>query len=826
MNARSLSIFLASASLLALGPAIPANAQATAQAEPAASGSVGLEEIVVTARRVQEKLQEVPVAVTAFTARDLEERQITSIDSFGQGVPNVYVAYTEFNNALSPFITIRGITGAGDEIAVDSPIGIYLDGVYMARQLGLAFDLVDLDQFEILRGPQGTLFGKNNIGGALSMTSKTPTGVLDGHLEMGFGNFDQMRVKASFDLPEYDGLSIRGTVLHKERGFVRTNPMGGAEFTFPEPTGHFTTEGGYSDQDENGGLLAVRYTGIDNLLVDIKGDYSESFDGGNATQFIGFSSADLASPVYGFLGAAARGRFGSVGPYQLGLVGTGVAQSSIPNWFVGDNGSDKAWGYSATVQYDFNDNLSLKNIAAFRTQRVVIPVNDIGGTALTVPPGGKTMNALASLINAATRGIVPGGFYANTNFAGPPGTPFCYSLCSFSQVQSSHTVSEELQLIGHEERFDWLAGFYYSDEIAFAAPQIPDGGGAIFPVMTFFPGGFLGNAALIGGGTNSVDNQSWAFYGHGTVHLTDAVDLSGGLRYTYDYRYFLLHNDYVPGSPPQKATSVSFDNVDWDISLTWKVMQDVNLYAKVSTGYLSGGVVAPAPFAPTYLTSYEAGMKSDWFDHRLRFNIDVFHTKQDDQQLQSLNLGQFGLPAGTPLGTIILSSLTPGQPLVHIHRNGIELEAQAIPVRGLTLGLNAGVVRTPVTSGITPSIPNKNLSLNAEYDFPKFDNDMYFAIRADSSWTSGYTSGGLSAAVVAASDPAFIADVRRPATWILDMRAMLADIPVGAAKGKISVWAKNLTDEQNLTFADDVGISTAGNYDLPRMYGVDLAIDF
>src|SRR5262249_2941679 len=160
----------------------------------------------------------------------------------------------------------------------------------------------------------------------------------------------------------FDGFSIRGTVMHKERGYVRTNPLGGAVFTFPQPTGVVTTASGYNDIDENGGMLAGRYNGIDDLTIDFKADYSVSFAGGNGTQNLGFSSADLTSSTTSFFALAAQGAFGPVGPYVLPAVGSGVAQSSLPNWFAGDNGSDKAWGFNATVQYDIYDNLTFKSI--------------------------------------------------------------------------------------------------------------------------------------------------------------------------------------------------------------------------------------------------------------------------------------------------------------------------------------------------------------------------------------------------------------------------------------------------------------------------------
>ena len=135
-------------------------------AQPADQGP-GLEEIVVTARRTQEKLQDIPVPVSVFTPRDLEERQIQKIDDFGNGIPNVNITYTQLSQPGTPFITIRGQANSSQSLAQDNPVGEYIDGVYLASAVGDAFDLADLAQVEVLRGPQGTLFGKNTTAGAV-----------------------------------------------------------------------------------------------------------------------------------------------------------------------------------------------------------------------------------------------------------------------------------------------------------------------------------------------------------------------------------------------------------------------------------------------------------------------------------------------------------------------------------------------------------------------------------------------------------------------------------------------------------------------------------
>src|SRR6185312_11531890 len=190
--------------LACVAPCAIASLPAAAQDQPANSAGA-LEEVVVTARRVQENLQSVPVAITAFTATELQEQQIQNFGDIANNVPNLNLQ-TQFGEPATPFITIRGFSNGSLNPSVDAPIGLYVDDVYIGRAVGAAFDLADLEQLEVLRGPQGTLFGRNATGGALSFHTKRPSGQFDAHLETSFGDYGLKRVKATVDTPEINGL--------------------------------------------------------------------------------------------------------------------------------------------------------------------------------------------------------------------------------------------------------------------------------------------------------------------------------------------------------------------------------------------------------------------------------------------------------------------------------------------------------------------------------------------------------------------------------------------------------------------------------------------
>ena len=173
----------------------------------------GISEITVTARRIKENLQDVPVAVSAITSAAIANAHIESVGDLGNNIPNVNFQ-TQFGEPATPFITIRGFSNGTLNSSVDSPIGMYVDDVYLGRAVGAAFDLADLEQIDVLRGPQGTLFGRNATGGAISLHSKAPTGKLDGKLEGTVGNYNLWRVKATLDLPTVADVAVRVSYVH------------------------------------------------------------------------------------------------------------------------------------------------------------------------------------------------------------------------------------------------------------------------------------------------------------------------------------------------------------------------------------------------------------------------------------------------------------------------------------------------------------------------------------------------------------------------------------------------------------------------------------
>ena len=754
--------------LACVAPCAVASIPAAAQDQPANSAGA-LEEVVVTARRVQENLQSVPTAITAFTAEQLKEQQILSFGDIANNVPNLNLQ-TQFGEPATPFITIRGFSNGTLNPSVDSPVGLYIDDVYIGRAVGAAFDLADLEQLEVLRGPQGTLFGRNATGGALSFHTKKPTGQFDAHLDTTFGDYNLKRVKATVDTPEIGGFAARLTVLHTENdGYVR-NSQAGRLTVLPDPFGTIRAADNFGENDQTGVALAVSYSGIDRLSVDYKFDFTNQVQSQLATQGLGFASAD------GFQQLLVQDQGAARVPVSLNRLGTLPLGFNTP-------GNLTVMGHSLTAQYELTDDIKLKSITAFRTMR-----EDTGGNAID---GGTWVG---TALTQATLGI-------------PVGTP--WTLISSIARRTQHQWSEEAQVIGNMGDFDWIAGFYYFNEIGFQNDPVLSG---------FFGSGILTPAALraelaspgayILGTIDGADNTSLAGYAHGTYHLTDAVDLSAGLRFTNDQR---TYDHLSPGNV--FSQDANFYHTDWDASVTYKFTPDINVYAKASTGYLAGGSLGGFNFKPETNQSFEVGLKSEFLDHKLRANLVGFY-----EHVRNVQVTEFD----TTHGSYIING--GGESI-----NGVELETRAIVAPGVQLTANFGYARTPTNvnpvSGleIGSLYPSENLALGAQYDTPPLFGDTYASLRADANWTSGYP--GLSNLPDTAVNRALIAATATPAEWQVNLRASLVDIPMGPVKGRVSMWVNNLLDNQSIAFSREI-FYTVGQFEVPRTFGADLSFDF
>lgn len=662
--------------------------------------TVGLEEIVVTARKREENVQDTPIAVSAFTGEGLELRGVTDLANLDNFTPNLVLNRSPSNSGVTnAAVYIRGI-GQNDFVPVIDPgVGIYVDGVYLGRSVGGVLDLLDLERVEILRGPQGTLFGKNTIGGAVSLTSKQPNDEFSGKADIKLGTDDRINVRGTLNIPLSDNFFTRVSLASFNQDGYVDRVFDGKDL---------------GDDDTVAGKIAARWIVNDDVDVDFSFDYSKDDENGPPIIITGIEpinsglfgpggapsmtlaqntiAAQLADPA----GVVPGGTFADLTIDPPGLNHGACfepANLNNPNCYnqrfiqpeegTKNFGSDptkselEAWGASATVNWEINENLTFKSITAFRTFDGEF-FNDSDG-------GPQTVSQLIDI---------------------------------FDQDQ----FTQEFQLLGTGDKFNWILGLYYFEE----------DGKNINPVR-------FSQVHLQSGG--HFDSDSWAVFGQGTYNITDQLSLTIGLRYTEDTKNYLPDQFFevfpigplpLPpcpgtGAPCQVGDRVlpfveettETEELIPMVNLSYDWSEDFMTYFTYAEGFKGGGFTqrifppeASLPdFGPEFVKSYEIGFKYDGWDGRMRLNGAVFYTDYTDIQLLVADPTRVG-PFVTNAGDADIT--------------GLELELQLAPAEGWLISASVGYLdpeRTKVSGdvqGLTKSSRFENVSdLNANLQITK-----------------------------------------------------------------------------------------------------------
>ncbi len=603
-----------------------------ALAQQGSSGFV-LEEVVVTARKREENLQRTPLSIAAFTANELSQRQIRSTDQLADVTPNLtFDAYAPSSgqNASSQ-IYIRGI-GQSDFTAVTDPgVGLYIDGVYLARSFGGNMDFLDLERIEILRGPQGTLFGRNTIGGAIALHTRRPDDTFAGSVELEVGSEDMIYLTGDVNIPLAEGLYSKFSVTKRDRDGYNDR----VQLAERQASGIAAATDGVDlgDDDSLSARASFVWEASDDLNLFLSADYTDEDENGSPATSLGLNEQQTFpyhantfenGPAFGgncplffpppTLPSGARGTNND--PRCLNDT---WRRDEFENEGTGEVSSElKMWGVSLEAGWVVTDWMSIKSITAYR---------DIDA-------------------------------YSARDADGTPYRVF-HTQDPFEQDQ----FSQELQFSGATDNMKWLVGLYYFEEEA-TNPN---------PVQ--FPEPTIG--ALISGG--EMDNDNFAVFSQVTYDLTEQWALTAGLRYTDETKRFSpyswadgAYTQGGPGSPfvryydcptgqepgcdgvngrlftdgdrliPAGEYSEDFD--DWTpmVNLAYQANDDVMLYASYSEGFKSGGFdqrfnVAfpdgPTSFDPETARTCELGMKSAWLDNTLRLNLAAFFTDYEDIQI-------------------------------------------------------------------------------------------------------------------------------------------------------------------------------------------------
>jgi len=852
MNSRTrpLSILpaLLAAPLLAVAPA-PVIAQAEA----------GLEEIVVTARRREESLQDTPVSLTAFTGDMLEQQQINSLDDVAPATPNmIFDTGTIFSgNSATAAVYLRGIGQIDYALYTDPGVGIYLDGVYMATAIGSVLDLVDVERVEVLRGPQGTLFGRNTIGGAISLTSKLPDDTLHGDLRVTAGAYDRVDVRGSVNVPISDTVygSLSAATFNRKGYVDAPNALSGDHL---------------GDVNRDAFRGALRFVPNDRFEANFSADYHRARENGVPHVLVNVydgpvlaligSLADPASPTFlpppaplpppngvelhnilatvpfginggiaGMPGVAPNPLFG--GP-TLGLEDTvDVQHGDLVNYSDLDLSSDyDVWGVAGTLEYDFGM-FAAKSITSYRE-----------------------MEAHGAFDNDAQ--------------------PFVTAqvINDFDTDQ----FSQELQFTGKavNDRLNWLLGLYYFDQNGYNPEQVE----------------FTGFELVSSG---EVENMSAAGFGQATFDVTEQLSITAGVRYTYEQKKFIVSDECfdLPGGPqtnldgtvitcgrvqsiidqkylnagflgfinapvfpapggrlcclpisdpngnivgllpgltqdldllPRGTTTRSFNDWTPQASIQYRWTEDLMTYFSYSEGFKSGGfsgrVFPPRTGVPTFdpetATVYELGLKWTGFDNRVRFSAAGFHTDYDDLQIQVTDVAPVTRNAGSA------------------EIDGFELEVTAAPTpRWLIQGgvgyLDARYTKLDTDQNLITDLilltedsklanaPDWSTTLGVQYTFdvPRFGGKI--VPRLDWSYRSEIYNDALN-----------FPELRQPGYHLLDL-AMTYYSKDG--DWEVSVFGKNVTDERYITagFANILlGGWAAATVGRPAEWGASFAYHF
>jgi iron complex outermembrane recepter protein len=682
---------------LGLGVAAPAfsqnsqTANAGAEAPGAAASSGGdLSEIIVTARRIEERLQDVPISISVFSQEQLTNRNVVNAEDLALYTPSLS-ANNNFGSENSSF-AIRGFV---QDAGTPPSVGVYFADVVALRgptQGTQAGDgagpgyFFDMQNVQILKGPQGTLFGRNTTGGAVLFVPQKPTADLEGYLEVSGGNFNMRRYEGAFNFPVNDAIRVRLAVDHQSRdGYV--NNISGI---------------GPEDYD-NVDYTAVRASVVVDVTNNIENytiaSYSHSDTNGSVQKTIASNPTGFNNPLLGlgnFIGVFATGQLMSEAARGAGFYDAEAAVAD-PESLI------QQWQFINTTTWSANDNFRIKNIASYGQFRDTI-ISPLFGTnwQLSELPAAYSQ-AFFRGIPAIFTGVftIPGGNSAD---------------------QSTYTDEVQLQGGTSDGKLTYQAGVYleWSDPLQVIGNQSPqlapcanlatlnctDPIGSTFTAFTGFPTSI--------GAANYTAGETWyrdkGVYAQSTYSLTDKLKVTGGLRGTWDDQTadatrvtnnFSVVPPYTPGpiphcTDPNEAPSCSqrlnekSSKPTWLIDFDYKVTDDVMTYAKYARGYRAGGVFSNAPvdhrtFEPEKVDSYEVGLKSTFLPevHGL-LNVAAFYNNFENQQIQlGFNARELGGGATAPVSptTAIINA---GKSRIY----GAEVEAAITPLTGLSFDVN------------------------------------------------------------------------------------------------------------------------------------------
>jgi iron complex outermembrane receptor protein len=741
-----------------------AGAYAQDDAPAAKGGGSALAEIIVTAQRREQLQQEVPVAMTALSAESLEANRVTNVTDLNTLVPNLTVV-TSAGGSAAPTFTMRGLYGLGSALGADSGIALYVDGVYIGSGSGSIFDFADLERIEVLRGPQGTLFGRNTSGGAVSFVTRNPSGKFDLKQEFTVGNYNQFASKTRFETPQWGPLSAIFTYSHSERDGEIRNLGGGTVWNFTNVGGgYIVSPKRLGDNNTDAASAAIRLDLIDALDLVYKFDYTDQ---------------KYTPPGIGLLGGTSIGSYNALTSAALRTPVTSERPDAVNNWFSMPAGLE-VQGHNITAQYQINDTLSIKNIIAYRKMKFHSPGDQLDGA------GGVSIS----------------------------GTPASLAVTVDSEGEDKQ-FSNETQLVLDTNPLTLTSGFlYYKQE------QIQ--GGYVNATnsnqgLTFYP-----DFAVPGPQKDStVDVKSTALYAQGEAHVTEQWDITAGARETRDRK------EYVDNTAPLLGTlyrEYEKNKPSYLIGVDYKPNRDILTYVKYVTGFISGGQLAGVEYQPETAKSWEAGIKADWFENSLRTNLALYHA--DYANLQNPTQGNFVTPPVIGAAQVLVNVGDARAEGFELETTFVPTQNWTF---GASLGYLDFEFTALTKSLFPPNTittaqwrPKWTGNLSAQFESDPLFNDVTLVARVDASYKSEFYAAARLYNSATESEA-----LKVDAHGLVNGRVALKRLRLGSADAELALWVRNLTNsDRPMNVTNFGGAFWASDFERARTYGLDLKFDF
>ncbi len=701
-------------------------------------------EILVTAEFREARLQDTPIAITAVDAETLEARGQTDVAQIAAQAPNVTLKPQGQGGGAGLIAYIRGVGQTDFIYARDPGVGVYIDDVYIPTLQSSLIELMDLERIEVLRGPQGTLAGKNSIGGAIRLFGKKPRGDGSGSLEVSYGSFNDIRLRGYGDFAITDNLAVRISGMARNTdGYVKLIDYG---LTHPnsnvpanQSIGRFPEAGEMGGRNLVAGRIALDWQPIDRLNVYLTADITNQDGDPGAAVLIAAGRPGIPfdptsqNPALDTGGSGTpwlRGENGAAVTVGCQFVPSGIYSCDAPPtgydpryisyanymdameptitapfkpYFATPKNTFEGWGVHGTVTYDISDAAQLVWISSYRKYESTW---------------------------AEDQDLTPVG------------------VSQLNNINRHWAWSQELRL-NFEMFGPYLEGtigaFYFDQYGEYEARVDLNYVAAGGPPFLAAPIDFIH-------GPDQTPSESKALFANFTAHPTDAFSLTAGVRYsdeTKDYVYFRRNPDYTPPNAAlcaiaTRATSncallgfigaegnFADTRIDWRLVADYRISDELLVYASVATGFKGGGVnprpfiaAQALPFGPETLITYEGGFKADLLDRRWRLNGAVFFNKYKDIQGTKLVCPE------TP--ALTFPCLRP-ENVGNGEMKGFELETQIYPVDGLSLDgslayidfeytgpfdpVSGNLVNTSIPGGaVTPYTPKWTYSAGIQYD--------------------------------------------------------------------------------------------------------------